>query len=142
MSRKVKPLLKNIEIEAVAAEGNALAHVDGKVVFVKQAIPGDIVDVQVNKVRRGYSEGYIVNIVKPSPDRIEPFCIHFKDCGGCSWQHLPYSLQLNFKQQQVVDQLTRIGHLSLPKISPILGSDKIQEYRNKLEFTFSERRWI
>ena len=129
-------------IEAVAAEGNSIAHVDGKVLFVSQAIPGDVVDVQVNKVRSGYMEGYIKRLVTPSPYRTKPFCEHFGVCGGCSWQMLPYEMQLSFKQQQVVDQLTRIGHLALPEISPILGSEKTQCYRNKLEYTFSERRWI
>lgn len=142
MSRKKKPFIEGVTIESVAAEGNSLAHVDGKVLFVSQAVPGDVADVQVNKVRKGYMEGYIVNLVKPSEHRVAPFCSHFGVCGGCSWQMLPYPMQLAFKQQQVVDQLTRIGHLKLPEISPILGSEKIQRYRNKLEYTFSERRWI
>lgn len=142
MSRKKKPLIEGVTIEAVAAEGNSLAHIDGKVLFVSQAIPGDVVDVQVKRSRSGYMEGYIVRMVKPSPYRTAPFCEHFGICGGCSWQMLPYEMQLAFKQQQVVDQLTRIGHLKLPEISPILGSEKTQCYRNKLEYTFSERRWL
>ncbi|MBP9986801.1 MAG: class I SAM-dependent RNA methyltransferase, partial [Bacteroidales bacterium] len=143
MSRKKeKPLLENVTIEAVAAEGKALAHVDGKVVFVQFAVPGDIVNIQVTKVRKGYLEGYITRLLHPSPDRIEPVCKHYGDCGGCKWQILPYPLQLAAKQQQVEDQLVRIGHLSLPGISPILGSDKQYYYRNKLEFTFSSRRWV
>ena len=142
MSRKNKPYLKDIEIEATAAEGNGLAHVDGKVVFVRAAIPGDIVDVQINKVRSGYSQGYIARMKTPSPHRLSPFCPHFGDCGGCTWQTLPYPMQIAFKQQQVVDQLTRIGHLQLPEVSPILGSEKTDHYRNKLEYTFSNRRWL
>jgi len=143
MSRKKqKPLLENVLIEAVAAEGNSLAHVDGKVLFVPQAIPGDIVNVQVNKVRKGYMEGFIVKMVKPSEHRIEPFCEHYGTCGGCKWQSLPYQMQLDYKRQQVEDQLVRIGHLEVPEIRPTLGSEKTREYRNKLEFTFSERRWI
>ena len=143
MSRKKeKPLLENVTIEAVAAEGKALAHVDGKVVFVQFAVPGDIVNIQVTKIRKGYLEGYIARLLQPSPDRIEPVCKHYGDCGGCKWQILPYPLQLAAKQQQVEDQLVRIGHLSLPGISPILGSDKQYYYRNKLEFTFSSRRWV
>lgn len=142
MGRKKKPYLKNVTMEAIAAEGNSLAHIDGKVLFVPQTVPGDVVDVQVKRSRSGYMEGYIANMVKPSPCRIEPFCEHFGICGGCSWQMLPYEMQLSFKQQQVVDQLTRIGHLQLPEISPILGSEKTQCYRNKLEYTFSQRRWI
>lgn len=142
MGRRKKPFIPGVEIEAVAAEGNGLAHVDGKVLFVRQAVPGDVVDVQVNKVRSGYSQGFIINMVRPSEHRQEPFCPHFGICGGCTWQSLPYDMQLAFKQQQVVDQLTRIGHLILPEISPILGSEKTEYYRNKLEYTFSNRRWL
>jgi len=134
--------LNGVEIEAVAAEGKSLAHIDGKVLFVSQTIPGDIVDVQVNKVRHGYMEGYVVNMVKPSPSRIQPFCEHFGVCGGCSWQMMPYQMQLDFKRQQVEDQLRRIGHLTLPEVRPTLGSEKIENYRNKLEYTFSCRRWV
>ena len=140
MGRKNKPYLESVTVEATAAEGNGLAHVDGKVLFIRQGIPGDVVDVQVNKVRSGYSQGYIVRMVSPSPHRLTPFCAHFGDCGGCTWQTLPYPMQLAFKQQQVVDQLSRIGHLQLPEISPILGSEKTDHYRNKLEYTFSNRR--
>ena len=142
MGRKNKPYLEHITVEATAAEGNGLAHVDGKVVFIRQGIPGDVVDVQINKVRSGYSQGYIVRMVSPSPHRLSPFCAHFGDCGGCTWQTLPYPMQLAFKQQQVVDQLSRIGHLQLPEVSPILGSEKTDHYRNKLEYTFSNRRWL
>lgn len=142
MAGKKKPYLEDIVIEATAAEGNGLAHVDGKVVFVKQGIPGDVVDVQVNKMRSGYSQGYIVQMKSPSPHRLSPFCVHFGQCGGCTWQTLPYDMQLAFKQQQVADQLTRIGHLELPEVSPILGSEKTRYYRNKLEYTFSNRRWL
>lgn len=142
MGRRDKEYLESIEIESIAAEGKAISHINGKVLFVPHAIPGDIVDVQVNIKRKGYMEGYIVNLIKPSPIRIEPFCSHYGICGGCKWQPLPYPLQLEFKQRQVVDQLTRIGKLKLPEITPILGSDKTQFYRNKLEFTFSNKRWI
>ncbi len=142
MARKQKPLLQSIVIESIAAEGKALAHIDGKVLFVPQAIPGDVVDVQVTRSRRGYMEGYITRQVTLSPHRIEPFCCHFGRCGGCKWQALPYPMQLKYKQQQVEDQLVRIGRLDLPGILPILGSDKTVEYRNKLEYTFSNRRWI
>ena len=142
MSRKSKPHIENVLIEAVAAEGNSLAHVDGKVLFVPQTVPGDVVDVQVRKARKGYLEGYVTRLVTPSPHRLQPVCKHYGDCGGCKWQILPYSMQLEAKQQQVVDQLSRIGHLSLPEISPILGSEKQYFYRNKLEYTFSSRRWV
>lgn len=140
--RKNKPFLEGVRIEAVAAEGKSLAHIDGKVLFVPQTVPGDVVDVQVGRVRSGYMEGRMVRLVEPSPDRIEPFCEHFGICGGCSWQLLPYPLQLQFKQRQVDDQLRRIGHLELPEVSTILGSEATREYRNKLEYTFSRRRWI
>ncbi|MBR4212935.1 MAG: 23S rRNA (uracil(1939)-C(5))-methyltransferase RlmD [Bacteroidales bacterium] len=142
MSRKPKPFLPNVAIEAVAAEGNSLAHVNGKVLFVSGTMPGDIVDVQVNKVRKGYMEGYVVKMIQPSADRIAPFCRHFGVCGGCSWQFLPYPQQLAFKRQQVEDQLIRIGHLQVPEVLPTLGSERTTEYRNKLEFTFSRRRWV
>ncbi len=142
MGRKAKPLLKGITMEAVAAEGKSLARVDGKVLFVPLTIPGDVVDVQVNKVRHDYMEGYVVNMVSPSPERITPFCSHFGICGGCAWQMMPYGMQLEFKRRQVNDQLTRIGHLKFPEVRPTLGSETIENYRNKLEYTFSRRRWI
>ncbi|HPB89471.1 MAG TPA: TRAM domain-containing protein, partial [Bacteroidales bacterium] len=115
MARKKKPLLQNITIESIAAEGKALAHIDGKVLFVPQAIPGDVVDVQITRIRRGYMEGYVTRLVTPSPHRTNPFCCHFGRCGGCKWQALPYPMQLQYKQQQVVDQLVRIGRLDLPE---------------------------
>ena len=135
-------MLENVLIEAVAAEGNCLAHIDGKVLFVPQTVPGDVVDVQVCRARKGYMEGFVKRLVSPSSDRLEPVCKHYGDCGGCKWQILPYQKQLEAKQQQVVDQLTRIGHLNLPEISPILGSERQYFYRNKLEYTFSSRRWL
>lgn len=142
MSEKKKIILNNIVIEEVAAEGNSIAHVDGKVLFVPQCVPGDVVDVRLLRKRKGYMEGQAVNLVKPSPDRLAPFCAHYGECGGCKWQPLPYSMQLKYKEQQVIDQLTRIGRLTLPAISPILGSEQTEYYRNKLEFTFSNKRWI
>jgi len=142
MGRRDKELLTDILIETIAAEGKAIAYVNGKVLFVPFAIPGDIVDVQVKIKRKGYLEGYITKLLTPSPERIESFCSHFGICGGCKWQILPYPSQLKFKQQQVIDQLTRIGHLELPEVNPILGSEHETEYRNKLEYTFSSRRWV
>ncbi len=142
MGRRDKEFFESIEIETIAAEGKAISHINGKVLFVPHAIPGDIVDVQVNIKRKGYMEGYIVNMIKPSPVRIDPFCTHYGICGGCKWQPLPYQMQLEFKQQQVIDQLTRIGKLNLPEITPILGSEKTTLYRNKLEYTFSNKRWL
>lgn len=140
--KKLDLILENVKIEAVAAEGKSLAHVDGTVVFVEFAVPGDIVNVKVTKKKKNYMEGFILEIVKPSDDRLQPFCEHFGICGGCRWQPLPYDMQLKAKQQQVWDQLVRIGHLEIPDISPILSSDKTKYYRNKLEFTFSNKRWI
>ena len=143
MSRKKQDIiLENVLIESVAAEGKALARVDGTVLFVPFAVPGDVVDVKVTKKKKNYMEGFILRIVTPSKHRIEPFCSHFGICGGCKWQPLPYQMQLQAKQQQVYDQLVRIGHLDVPEISPIIPSGKTEYYRNKLEFTFSRRRWI
>ena len=143
MARKRQEIiLENVEIESVAAEGKAMAHVDGAVVFVQFAVPGDIVDIKVCKKKKNYMEGFILKMVQPSPQRLEPFCKHFGICGGCKWQPLPYEMQLAAKQQQVYDQLVRIGHLEIPEISPIVPSDKTTYYRNKLEFTFSNKRWF
>jgi len=140
--KKIDLLLENVTIEAVAAEGKALAHVDGIVVFVDFAVPGDIVDIQVYKKKKNYMEGFIKRIVKPSENRLEPFCSHFGVCGGCRWQPLPYEMQLQAKRQQVEDQLVRIGHLEVPEIRPTLPSEKTQYYRNKLEFSASNKRWL
>ncbi len=126
----------------IAAEGKAIGRYNDVVVFVPQVIPGDVVNIQVNKMRKNYMEGFVTKLVTPSPLRVEPFCEHFGVCGGCKWQHLPYDMQLHYKHKQVVDQLTRIGHLEMPEISPILGSAKVENYRNKLEYTFSSKRWI
>ena len=143
MSRKRVDLkLENVTIEAVAAEGKAVARVDGMVVFVDFAVPGDVVDIQVCKKKKNYMEGFITRIVSPSPDRVDAFCEHFGTCGGCRWQPLPYRMQLDAKRQQVYDQLVRIGHLEVPEIRPTLPSERTQFYRNKLEVSASERRWI
>lgn len=141
-NRNKKPVYQEVEIVDIAAEGKAIAKVEDKVIFVPLAIPGDVVDVQITKKRSKYSEGRIVHVHKYSDQRIEAFCEHFGVCGGCKWQSLPYEQQLFYKQKQVVDQLTRIGKVELPEISPILGSDKTTYYRNKLEFTFSNKRWL
>lgn len=142
-NRKLDIVLENVTIENVAAEGKAIAHTeDGIVVFVEFAVPGDIVDIQVTRKKKAFMEGRIIRIVKPSDRRLEPFCKHFGICGGCRWQPLPYDIQLAAKQRQVYDQLTRIGHLTIPEITPIIGSDKTEYYRNKLEFTASDKRWL
>ncbi len=142
MGRREREHIEGVKIEAVAAEGKSLAHINGKVLFVPFAVPGDIVDVQVKIKRKGYMEGYITKMITPSPLRIDPFCSHYGICGGCKWQSMPYSVQLQNKQQQVSDQLSRIGHLKLPEVSDIIGSEETVYYRNKLEYTFSSRRWI
>lgn len=130
-------------IESVAAEGKAIAHTpDGQVLFVEFAVPGDVVDVQVTKKKKSYLEGRIRRIKKQSDKRLEPFCQHFGICGGCRWQPLPYDMQLEAKRQQVYDQLVRIGHLEVPEILPTMGSAKTVQYRNKLEFSASDKRWI
>ena len=150
-NKKIDLTLHDVVIENVAAEGKSLAHVHlpeddpdgpGRILFVEFAVPGDVVDVRIIKKKSSYLEGRICRLVKPSEARQEPFCKHFGICGGCRWQPLPYEMQLAAKQQQVYDQLTRIGHLELPEISPIIGSENTVFYRNKLEFSASNRRWI
>lgn len=143
MSRKKVDMdLTGVKIDGIAAEGKAIAHVDGVVLFVPYGVPGDEVTVHVYKKKKNYMEGNLVSIDRPSPERQKPFCEHFGTCGGCKWQHLPYSMQLQAKQQQVVDQLVRIGHLDIPPVSPILASENTRFYRNKLEYSFSDKRWI
>ena len=142
MRKKKLPLLENITIGAVAAEGKSIAKVDDLVVFVPFAVPGDVVDLQVRRKKHRYAEAEIVKFHERSSLRIEPRCRHFGTCGGCKWQILPYAEQLKAKQQQVADQLARIGRVELPPISPILGSAEEYGYRNKLEFGCSNRRWL
>lgn len=152
MKKKNLPLLTNIEITDVAAEGKALcriqtANADGEqktdmVCFVPYCVPGDIVDLQVTKKKHSFMEARVVRVVKPSEKRCEAVCKHYGVCGGCKWQILPYAEQLRWKQQQVEDNLRRIGHVALPEITPILGSKEIYEYRNKLEFTFADHQWL
>lgn len=142
MKKKNLPLYENIEITGIAAEGKALTRIDDMVVFVPYCVPGDVVDLQVTKKKHSFMEARVERLVKPSEHRCEPVCKHYGECGGCKWQILPYEEQLRYKQQQIVDNLTRIGKVELPEISPILGSRHIYEYRNKLEFTFSDRKWL
>ena len=140
--RKELPVIEGMEITDVAAEGKALGRVDEMVVFVPFAAPGDVIDVKIDKKRKSYAEGHIERLVKPSDIRVEPRCEHFTVCGGCRWQHLPYDFQLACKQRQVTDALTRIAKVELPEITPIKGSADIWEYRNKMEYTFSNRCWL
>lgn len=139
---KKKPLYEGVTIEDIGAEGNALARVGEMVVFTKYAIPGDVVDLQVTKRRKKYQEAFVTKFHEYSKERIEPFCEHFGVCGGCKWQLLPYEKQLFYKQNQVEAQLKRIGKIELPEINPILASTKDTFYRNKLEYTFSNKRWL
>lgn len=144
MARKKKelPLLEGITITGVAAEGKAIARVDNLVVFVPYVVPGDVVDLQIKRKKHSYAEAEAVKVHRYSDKRAIPFCQHYGVCGGCQWQVLDYSEQLKYKQQQVVDNLSRIGKVVLPEISPILGSEQTQGYRNKLEYTFSNKRWL
>ena len=143
MRKKNKNItLANVLIEDYAAEGKSLARVDGKVIFVENAIPGDIVDIKLGKNKKDWAEGFVTAFHVYSPDRVEPFCAHFGVCGGCRWQMLPYPRQLQYKQQQVEDTLRRIGKIALPAIRPILGAPESVHYRNKMEYTFSSRRFL
>lgn len=140
--RKQLSLLESVLITDVAAEGKAIAKVDGMAVFVPFAVPGDVVDIQLTRKKHSFAEGRVVRFEKYSEKRTTPFCSHFGVCGGCKWQHLPYQEQLRYKQKQVEDNLARIGKVELPEITPILGAPQTTFYRNKLEFTFSDKRWL
>ena len=144
MSRKRKnlPVVEGLEITKVAAEGKSIARWNDLVVFIPFGAPGDVADVKIDRKKHSFCEGHIVNLVKPSEIRTEPMCEHFGVCGGCKFQHIPYNYQLQFKQQQVTDALERIGKIELPKINDILGSAETTHYRNKLEFTFSNKSWL
>lgn len=150
MARKKKPLpeIQSVRIESVAAEGKAVARIrmrpeDEKptVIFIPFAAPGDVADMQLDRKKNSFAEGHIVRLIENSPERVEPQCRHFTVCGGCKWQHLNYGEQLRWKQQQVADAMTRIAKVEIPAINPILGSDNIFSYRNKMEYTFSNKKW-
>ena len=144
MARKKKelPILEKVKITGVAAEGKAVARVNDLVVFAPYVVPGDVVDLKLRRKKNSYAEAEAVNFHEYSSERDVPFCKHYGVCGGCKWQCLAYEHQIKYKQQQVFDALTRIGKVELPEISPILGSEQTREYRNKLEFTFSNKRWL
>lgn len=141
-NKKQLPLLEKVSVTGVAAEGKAIARVDGMTVFVPFAVPGDVADIQITKKKSNYAEGKVIRFESFSENRAEAFCEHFGTCGGCKWQILPYGEQLKYKQKQVEDNLTRIGKVELPEILPILGAPETTFYRNKLEFTFSDKRWL
>src|SRR5690606_17086062 len=129
-------------VETMAAEGKCVGHIEGKVIFLQGGAPGDTVNAQLTKIKSSFLEGKVTAITQFSPHRATPFCVHFGICGGCSWQHIQYDTQLQYKQQQVIDNLERIGGLTLPYISPIIASAKTRFYRNKLDYTFSAQRWL
>ena len=140
--KKELPVLEGVNIDGIAAEGNAIARVDNMVVFVPYGAPGDVATVRLTRKKNSYAEGRIERLEEPSPIRLEPRCDHFGLCGGCRWQHLPYESQLQFKRQQVVDCLDRIAKVPHPEVAPALGSEKIWDYRNKMEYTFSSKLWL
>lgn len=140
--KKEAPILENVLIEDYAAEGKSLARVNGKVIFVEGAVPGDVVDVQLQKNKADWGEGFVKKFHTYSDIRVKPFCTHFGVCGGCQWQMLPYEQQLVYKHKQVFDNLTRIAKIPLPFIPPILGAKETQGYRNKVEYTFATEKFI
>ena len=144
MSRKRKelPIVENVEITDVAAEGNSIARIEGLATFIPFGAPGDVADIKIVRKKKNYAEGQILKLCQPSPIRVPHRCAHFTICGGCRWQHLPYSFQLECKQRQVKDAMERIAKIDIPEIMPILGSAQIWEYRNKMEYTFSNRSWL
>jgi len=139
---KKREILNRLLVENYAAEGKSLARVDGKVIFMEQVVPGDVVNVRVTKNKKDWAEAQVLNIEEYSVDRVQPFCQHFGVCGGCQWQMLPYEKQLQYKEQQVRDNLSRIGKVQLPAINPIIGAQKTRYYRNKIEYTFSSKKFL
>ncbi|HEY0656724.1 MAG TPA: 23S rRNA (uracil(1939)-C(5))-methyltransferase RlmD [Chryseosolibacter sp.] len=135
-------IVEGIFVETMAAEGKCVGKLNGQVIFLEGCAPGDVVDAQLTKIKSSFLEAKVTKITQMSPDRTNPFCVHFGLCGGCSWQHIQYQTQLDYKQKQVVDNLERLGGLTLPPLSPILGSAKTRFYRNKLDYTFSSDRWL
>ena len=142
MRKRKNIILENLKVENYAAEGKSIARRDGKVVFIESVVPGDLVDVRLFKNKKDWAEGYPVKIHEYSKDRVQPFCQHFGVCGGCQWQMLPYEKQLQYKQQQVEETLKRIGKIALPASLPIAGAEQTKYYRNKLEYTFGNRRYL
>jgi len=144
VSRRKKRIqvFENVEIIDVGSEGKAIARIDNKVVFVPYVVPGDIVDIQVVKRKKSFYEGRVLKYVKKSEKHLEGFCDHYGVCGGCKWQHMSYEDQLSYKQKQVIDNLERIGKIEIGEVNQILPSENTEFYRNKLEFTFSNKRWL
>jgi 23S rRNA (uracil1939-C5)-methyltransferase len=142
MNMKKGDLLQALRVESMAAEGKCVARLEGKVVFIEGAAPGDVVDARVTRVKSNFLEARLSQVVSPSADRVEPVCSHFGFCGGCKWQHLNYETQLRYKQQQVVDSLERIGGLTFPAVRPILSSPQTTYYRNRLDFSATNYKWL
>jgi len=140
--RRQPTILQDVLVQDYAAEGKSLAKIDGKVIFIERTVPGDIIDVQLLKNKKDWAEGFPIKFSKLSDERVQPFCEHFEICGGCQWQMLPYEKQLLFKRKQVADNLSRIGKINLPEILPIIGANETRYYRNKLEYTFANKRFI
>src|SRR4030095_12644142 len=140
--KKKNIVLERVLVEDYAAEGKSLARSDGKVIFIENAVPGDVVDVRLNKNKRDWAEGSALHFHSFSGDRVEPFCSHFGVCGGCQWQMLPYEKQLQYKHRQAEQTLKRIGKVELPAFEPILGAPETTRYRNKIEYTFGNKRYI
>jgi 23S rRNA (uracil1939-C5)-methyltransferase len=135
-------IVENIFVDTMAAEGKCVGKLNGQVIFLEGCAPGDVVDAQLTKIKSSFLEAKVTAIRQMSPNRTNPFCVHFGLCGGCSWQHIEYNTQLQYKERQVIDNLERLGGLKLPPVSPILGSAKTRFYRNKLDYTFSSDRWL
>ena len=141
--RNNRKVFENVEVTDAGANGNAIAHApDGRVIFLSNAVPGDVVDIMTTKKRKAYYEGRVLKIHSESEKRTTPKCLHFGVCGGCKWQNMAYAHQLWYKQNEVENHLRRIGNVSLPEISPIKGSEQTYYYRNKMEFSFSSSRWL
>ncbi|MCX6294805.1 MAG: TRAM domain-containing protein, partial [Bacteroidetes bacterium] len=141
-NKKPLPILENINVIDASSDGQSVARTDEYVIFIKGAVPGDIVDVQITRKKSKYREANVINIKQSSDKRTEPICSHFGTCGGCKWQNMDYNWQLYYKQKQVTDALTRLAKIELPEIQQILPSKKVYNYRNKLEFTFSNKKWL
>jgi 23S rRNA (uracil1939-C5)-methyltransferase len=135
-------IFENVRIESMAAEGKCIAHVNGRVVFVENAAPGDIVDLKITDKKKRFLNARPITFHQLSDRRTEPFCDHFSLCGGCKWQHVDYNLQIDSKRQQIIDQFQRIGRFPFPEVKPLLAAPNTTQYRNKLEYTFSNRRWL
>ena len=135
-------MLLGVTVSDMAAEGKSICRVDDQVVFITGAVPGDVVDIQITKKRSNYCEGFVTRFISYSPVRVEPFCKYFGKCGGCKWQFIPYEKQVEYKEREVLNNLRRLGHVELPESLPILPSEKNEYYRNKLEFTYSNKRWL